>query len=135
MNMRWETNKKNHGLFIDTYFCNKAPIGHVYPGEYINTDGYISDICNIKLKHNSREDARKHVVKAWENKNTKPRYRLMELSNCIIGTRFYCPKQKSPFVLIGRTGNESFYQTGNYFNIMGEKFITSNDSRVWVKVN
>lgn len=65
----------------------------------------------------------------------KPHYRLMKLSDCMLGTRFYCPKQKSPSILIGRTSNVSFYQTGNYFNIMGEKFIISNDSRVWVKVN
>lgn len=50
----------------------------------------------------------------------KPRYRLMKLSDCMLGTRFYCPKQKSPSILIGRTSNVSFYQTGNYFNIMGE---------------
>lgn len=69
----------------------------------------------------------------------KPRYRLMKLSDCPNGTRFYFYRSKKllPYTLIANSYRkfESIYHAGHEFNIMAKKYRTSIHNLVWAKVN
>ncbi|AIB07078.1 hypothetical protein ST9NA_075 [Salmonella phage 9NA] len=68
----------------------------------------------------------------------KPHYRLMKLSDCTNGTRFYFYRSKKllPYTLIANSYKkfESIYHSGHEFNIMAKKFRTSIHKQVWAKV-
>lgn len=69
----------------------------------------------------------------------KPHYRLMKLSQCPNGTRFYFYrlKQLLPFTLIANSfkKHESIYHEGHDFNMTARKYRTSIHKLVWAKVN
>nr|DAV78076.1 MAG TPA: hypothetical protein [Caudoviricetes sp.] len=68
----------------------------------------------------------------------KPRYRLMKLSDCANGTRFYFYRSKLlwPYTLIAinRRKYEGVYHIGHDFNINVRMFRTSLNKQVWAKV-
>lgn len=68
----------------------------------------------------------------------KPRYRLMKLSECANGTRFYFYRSKLmlPYTLISisRKRYEAIYHIGHDFSINVQMFRTSLNKQVWAKV-
>lgn len=68
----------------------------------------------------------------------KLRYRLMKLSDCANGTRFYFYRSKLmlPYTLISisRKRHEAIYHAGHNFNINVRMFRTSLNTQVWAKV-
>lgn len=70
----------------------------------------------------------------------KPRYRLMKLSECANGRRFYFYRSKLmlPYTLISisRKRYEAIYHTGHSFDITAKRFGTSLvNKQVWAKVD
>lgn len=69
----------------------------------------------------------------------KPHYRLMKLSDCANGTRFYFYRSRkmNPYTLIANSLKryESIYHAGHDFNIDSKRFRTSLHNLVYAKVD
>lgn len=67
----------------------------------------------------------------------KPRIRLMNLSDCTNGTRYYTNIKHRPqtLVTINKKTNEAIYHNGHAFNMQAKKYRGYANRKVWVVIN